>query len=148
MRRILVAVDESDASKRAATFVDGFFRRDEVTLTAVNVARVPIEWMPPTPWGAVYAWPYDEAESGRLEDALARQQREGEVVAAAQAPHDADVEVVFGETVDAILTAADDQDADLIVVGSNDKGFLRRLFEGSVSEQVTRRSTRPVLVVP
>lgn len=148
MRRILVAVDESDASKRAATFVDGFFRRDDVALTAVNVARSPIAWMPPAPWGTVYAWPYTDADGGALQDALNRQAREGEAVAAAQAPHDADVEVVFGETVEAILTAADDENADLIVVGSNDKGLLRRLFEGSVSEQVTRRSTRPVLVVP
>jgi hypothetical protein len=57
MRRILVAVDETPASRRAAAFVDGFFTGDDVSIVAVNVARVPVEWMPPAPYGGVYAWP-------------------------------------------------------------------------------------------
>ena len=52
-------------------------------------------------------------------------------VAVAQAPHDAEVEVVVGETVEAIERAAEDENADLVVVGSNDKGFLQRLLGGS-----------------
>ena len=148
MKRILVAVDDSTASKRAATFVEGFFRGDDVTITAVNVAHTPVPWMAPVPFGAVYTWPYGPTDEEALDQALADEEADATAVAAALAPKGADIEVVFGETVDAILKAADDEDADVVVVGSNDKGFLHRLLDGSVSERLTRASTRPVLVVP
>jgi nucleotide-binding universal stress UspA family protein len=143
-----VAVDESAASRRAATFVDGFFRGDDVAITAVNVARSPVPWLAPVPFGAAYAWPYGPAETDAVEAAIAEEEANATAVAAAQAPHDADVEVVFGETVEAIIRAAEDENVDLVVVGSSDKGFLKRLLDGSVSQRLTRESTRPVLVVP
>jgi len=146
MKRILVAVDESDASRRAAIFVDGFFTGDDVSIVAVNVARVPVTWMPPVPFGGVQVW--SAGDQARIEDAVAEVNRAGEAIAASQAPHDAEIDVVLGETVQAIQRAADDHDADLIVVGSNDKGFLQRLVSPSVAERLTRESVRPVLVVP
>lgn len=150
MRRILVAVDESEASRRAATFVDGFFHgRDDVSIVAVNVARVPLEWMPAVPYGTIAPWPASPTyDRDAVDEAMAREEGEAQAVAAAQAPPGAEVEVVFGETVEAIMTAADDQNADLVVVGSSDKGFLQRLIGGSVSDDLARRSSRPVLIVP
>jgi len=149
MKRILVAVDESPASRRAAQFVDGFFRGDDVSIVAVNVARVPMEWMPAAPYGRTYAWPAAAVADGSvIDDALAREEATAEAIAVEQAPRDAHVEVVFGETVEAILQAAEDESADLIVVGSTDKGFLQRLLGGSVSERLTRAAALPVLVVP
>ncbi|HEY8526306.1 MAG TPA: universal stress protein [Acidimicrobiales bacterium] len=150
MSRILVAVDDSDASRRAAAFVDGFFHgQDDVSIVALNVAHVPVEWMPAVPYGTVAPWPAaPTADRAAVEEAMAREEGEAEAMTAARAPQGAEVEVVFGETVDAILTAAEEEGADLVVVGSNDKGFLQRLFGGSVAEDLTRRSPRPVLVVP
>lgn len=149
MRKILVAVDEGPASRRAAKFVEGFFRHDDdVSITAVNVARAPVPWVAPAPFGAVYAWPYGADDAAAFDEAVAEEQAAGTAVAAAQAPVGADVEVVFGETVEAIIRAADDENADVIVVGSTDKGFLARLLDGSVSQRLTRESSRPVLVVP
>jgi nucleotide-binding universal stress UspA family protein len=149
MRHILVAVDESDASRRAASFVDQMFGdRDDVSIVALNVARVPVEWMPPAPYGGLYSWPFGVDDRSPFDAAMAREEAEGRAVAAAQAPPGADIEVVAGQTVEAIERAAEDENADLIVVGSNDKGFLQRLFGGSVSEELARHRTRPVLVVP
>jgi nucleotide-binding universal stress UspA family protein len=150
MRKILVAVDETAASRRAAAFVDGFFGGEkDVSIVAVNVARVPVDWMPPAPYGGIYAWPFTVGgERESVEEALAREEAKGRTVATAQAPHDADVEVVVGEPVEAIERAADDEKADLVVVGSNDKSFLQRLLGGSVAEELARHRTRPVLVVP
>ncbi|MGH9230512.1 MAG: universal stress protein [Acidimicrobiales bacterium] len=48
---------------------------------------------------------------------------------------------------EAISHAAEDEDADLVVVGSNDRGFLQRLLGGSVSQELARKSPRPVLIV-
>jgi len=148
MRRILVAVDESAASRRAATFVEGFFKADDVSITAVNVARVPVEWMP-APYGGIFPWPAGPiVDPEAVDRVFVREGAEAEAVAAEQAPADADIEVVFGETVEAITRAAADANADLIVVGSTHKGFLERLFSGSVAERLARESPLPVLVVP
>ena len=46
-----------------------------------------------------------------------------------------------------ILTYADDVDADLVVMATHGRRGLRRLFLGSVAEEVVRHSNRPVLTV-
>lgn len=151
MPSILVAVDETEGSRRAAAFVDRFFVGTEGDVTAVNVARSPVEGMPPVPYGGIYAWPWpgvSGVERSTDVETIQRVESAGESVAGRQAPRGADIEVVFGETVDAILSAAEDREADLIVVGSNERGFLDRLLGGSVSEDLTRKAERPVLVVP
>ena len=152
MPRILVAVDRTEGSRRAAAFVDRFFAGKDVAITAVNVARNPVDTVPLVAFGGVFPWGPagpDMAAGDRAawERAVVREQQEGEAVALAQAPADADVEVVFGEVVEAILRAANDEAADLIVVGANDKGFLQRLLGGSVSEELARKAPRPVLIV-
>ena len=47
----------------------------------------------------------------------------------------------------AVLRYADENDIDLIVMGTHGRRGLRRLFLGSVSEEVIRLSKRPVLTV-
>lgn len=153
MKQILVAVDETDGSRRAAEFVERFFAGMDVSITAVNVARVPVEWLGPAPYGGLLVWPWGasgavrEDERSRVDDAMARQEADSQAVAVAQAPADAEVSVVFGEAVEAISQAADSEGADVIVVGSNHKGLVQRLLGGSVSEELARSSSIPVLVV-
>lgn len=147
MPRILVAVDETEGSRRASEFVNRFFAGMDVSITAVNVARQPTESVPAIPYGRVYPWPWPGVPAPDLDEEVARKEQAAEAVAVRQAPEDADVEVVFGEAVEAISRAAEDENADLIVVGSNDKGFLQRLFGGSVSEDLARKAPRPVLIV-
>jgi hypothetical protein len=45
-RRILVALDETDASRTAAEFVNEFFGDRDMEVFAINVARHPIMWYP------------------------------------------------------------------------------------------------------
>ena len=52
-----------------------------------------------------------------------------------------------GEPVAAIVHAAAEHHADVIVVGSQSRGWLSRLFEPSVSVRVQRATHLPVLVV-
>ncbi len=56
--------------------------------------------------------------------------------------------LVQGPTVDTILQQAERLDADLIVVGSHGHGAVFDMLVGSISSEVIRRSTVPVLVVP
>jgi len=56
--------------------------------------------------------------------------------------------VVDDEPVDALLTAAADLGADLIVVGSHGQGAVSAAFLGSTAMKLLHRSEVPVLVVP
>lgn len=54
---------------------------------------------------------------------------------------------VVGQPASEILDVADQVDADLIVVGTREPGFLERLFGGSVSQGVARQARCDVLIV-
>lgn len=47
-----------------------------------------------------------------------------------------------------ILSAADEEQCDLIVMGSHGKGFLAHTFLGSVSSAVLNRTRKPVFIIP
>jgi len=53
-----------------------------------------------------------------------------------------------GNPVEEILTTSDEQNSDMIILGSHGKGILKHTFLGTVPEKVLRRSRRPVLIVP
>jgi nucleotide-binding universal stress UspA family protein len=55
--------------------------------------------------------------------------------------------LVEGASGQMIIHVAGELDADVIVVGSHGKGWLKRVVIGSISEYVLRHSTIPVLVV-
>lgn len=59
----------------------------------------------------------------------------------------AKVVVSLGAPLTEILHLSEEEDVSLIALGSHGKGYLQEVFLGSVSENVIRRSRRPVLVV-
>jgi nucleotide-binding universal stress UspA family protein len=58
------------------------------------------------------------------------------------------IDVTSGEPPDAILQAARKQKADLVVMGTNGLGGVKKFLLGSTTEKVLRRTETPVLVVP
>ncbi len=56
--------------------------------------------------------------------------------------------VVLGPTADMILQAVEHVSASHVVVGSHGHGGLHHLLVGSVAEEVVRRATVPVVLVP
>ena len=146
-RCILVALDETEASRRAAAFVNRFFDGVDAEIIALNVAHVPIPWYPATGWGygiaAPYAYPLPEHTD---EDVEAAEER-GEQVVAESGIHPDEAVVDFGDPVEVIRSTAGERDADLVVVGTSSKGWWSRLLEGSVSERLLRDAECPVLVV-
>jgi len=53
-----------------------------------------------------------------------------------------------GATAETILREADRLSADVVLMGTRARGAVRELFVGSVSKEVLRQSTRPVLLIP
>jgi nucleotide-binding universal stress UspA family protein len=52
-----------------------------------------------------------------------------------------------GQPGESIVSAAQAEDADLVVVGSHGRGVVARILLGSVSDHVVRHAPCPVLVV-
>ena len=66
----------------------------DVSITAVNVARVPANAVPSPPDGGVFAWPSPRTKEQVLEahdDAKERERQNGECVVRAEAPDEANV---------------------------------------------------------
>jgi nucleotide-binding universal stress UspA family protein len=55
--------------------------------------------------------------------------------------------LLFGNAADAIVEAAAEEKADLIVMGTHGRGGLSRVLLGSVAEHVLRKAACPVLTV-
>ncbi|MEZ5410080.1 MAG: universal stress protein [Acidimicrobiales bacterium] len=161
MRKVLVAIDGSEATHRVVAFVNHFFQGNggggDVEVIGVNVGLA--DTVPPTGFiipdgamfGMAYPWYYDRpsgewAEMAAREDDEARQ--EAAAVVAESGLEDAEALGRLGEPADTIVRVADEQDVDLIVVGDNHRGALQRLLAPSISREVVKRSERPVLVVP
>lgn len=142
MIRVLLALDESVASFRAAREGARLFRTDAEFLV-INVARVPVPWLPVSGFGTVSLPPpsWDAADLATFSEADLLQ-RAGEAGASP-----AEVVTAVGDPVQCICAAAEEHDVDVVVVGGHDKGFLARLFDPSVSAGVVRGTHRPVLVV-
>ncbi len=161
MRKVLVAIDGSEATHRVVGFVNDFFRNggsDDIEVIGVNIGMA--DTAPPTGFilpdgamfGMAYPWYYDRpgsewAEATAKEEEQA--QRKAATVVAESGLEDAQaVGRLGGEPADTIVRVADEQDVDLIVVGDNHRGALQRLLTPSTSREVVKRSERPVLVVP
>ena len=61
---------------------------------------------------------------------------------------EAECHVYYDDPIPAILDAATRQKADLIVMSTHGRGGLSRMLYGSVADQILRRATLPVLLVP
>jgi len=159
MTRVLVAVDDTEGSVRAAETAHRLFG-DEAEYLAVNVTNVAdlaaIPWYG-AGWGAPYAAPYGTVWSYRSTDAVGAvgELGDGEDVAAAQARDVADQSGLpdatavgeEGDPASAILRAAEERGVDVIVVGTEERGWLDRFLRPSVSKEIVRHANVPVLIV-
>jgi nucleotide-binding universal stress UspA family protein len=155
MTLVLLAVDESEESIGAARQARRLFGADATYLAVYVSETVPAWTAVPTAWGSVYPYPY-AAPYPLVEDDLAdagsdRPVREDARDTAEQLAGEAGIDAVgtvgeIGDPAEAILSAAERHGADVIVVGATHKNWWRRLLEGSVSQDLVRRSNRPVLI--
>jgi nucleotide-binding universal stress UspA family protein len=58
-----------------------------------------------------------------------------------------DIRVAYGDPADELLTLADREKVDVIVIGSSGKGFIKRKVLGSVSNRVVQNAKCSVYVV-
>jgi nucleotide-binding universal stress UspA family protein len=139
MKRILVAVDGSDPSLKAARMAADVAVRFGAKLTLVHV--VPKLVLPPDVYGLTIAEVEKEhrAYADRLlEKAISTLQEPGLEITTT---------VLYGSPAEAIAEEGAASDVGLIVVGSRGHGAVARMFLGSTSDRLVHISPKPVLVV-
>jgi nucleotide-binding universal stress UspA family protein len=138
---ILVAVDQSEASRDAFELACTLALEDHAALLLVSVLDVTNLIA-----AAGYDAPYPEETIDIMKDA--RQQLLNANKTAAEAKRIA-VTTALGEgdAVDEIIRIANENTVGLICAGTHGRKGLARLFIGSVAEGVLRRAEVPVLVV-
>lgn len=138
--RILVPTDLSDFAALAFRYAVAFSRRVPSKLTLLYAGDVffPLE-ASGMPLG-YYLESMPEPRERLLEKLVEQARRHANGL-------DVDARVVSDSPSRAIIRAANDIDADLIIMGTHGRHGLQRAFLGSVTESVLRHTTRPVLTV-
>ena len=151
MKTILVGYDGTRGAERALERAAELARAFEAKVVVVSVATPPSAIATPGAFGLMPYAPYPtEHELGgapQLDEALWERHRERVAALLASGGVAAEFAGVVGVPDDQILAVADQEEADLIVVGTREPGFFERLFSGSVSQSVARRAHCDVLVV-
>lgn len=159
--RVLIAVDDSETSVRAAQTAYRLFG-DDARYTVINVAtNQSVLWgedalqsgmvYPLAVPGAGYVGgiPFqvvdgdpEQAARDRIEEA---ERRADDIAREAGIPA-AEPVGETGDAATAIVDAARDHRADVIVVGTHERNWFARLFTGSVANAVAKDADVPVLI--
>lgn len=135
-KKILCPIEFDDNSMVALRYARDLASDNHATLYVLNVVFMPVAspGFPEEPRPVVS----DEPSKHGLEK-VAREQLHGKVR----------YELVtrIGSPADTINQAAEDLDADLIIIATHGRTGVTRFFLGSVAERVVRESQRPVLTI-
>jgi len=139
MKRILVAIDGSDPSLKAARMAADIALRFGAQLTLVHV--VPKLLLPPDVYGLTLA------EVEKEHRAYAEKLLQKAVSFLAEPGVDTTSTILYGSPAESIAEEAAGADVGMVVVGSRGHGAVARMFLGSVSDRIVHISPKPVLVV-
>lgn len=133
---VLCAYDDSESAKRALERAADISKMYGAELSVVSVAPVGAS----AAGRAIGEDPVDTAADHLAELGAARTFLE-------ERGQSAKYVEATGHVGDAIVAAADEHEADLIVVGTRELGLIQRLFGASISDAVTRNANCDVLIV-
>lgn len=144
-RRILAALDDTDSSDAVVACARLLATRCAAQVTALHVvpsAALGAMLAPAAPRADAVE---DDARVGLRHDTDRFTER---LVGSGLAREQVTSETAFGEPAQEILAAAERHESELIVMGTHNRGGVRRLLLGSVAAAVLRGAACPVVVVP
>jgi len=147
-RRVLCAIDFSDASLAALQFTLSLAQESDAALTLLHVLEWPWE-EPPAP--ATEELPAEQgialAEFRRYSEQRAQKRLESLVPDSLRVSQAPAVRLRSGKPHVQVLQVAADEKTDLIVIGVHGRNPLDMALFGSTTNQVVRRATCPVLTL-
>jgi nucleotide-binding universal stress UspA family protein len=139
---VVVGIDGSEGSKRAAEHGVAIARHWGAKLKLVTVVRTPEGW-----WGIGGAPPSPESLSTALVEGQQRILSEFEENLNLEGVEYETVEEL-GDPVSRLLAVAETSQADMVVIGRRGAGLAERVILGSTADRLTHLAPCPVLVVP
>ena len=142
MINIVLPVDFSDATERLIEGAVKFAKETNGKICLIHVAPADIGFA----IGDMGFQYFPEVEQNEIKEELVRLNNlEQRIIA-----HDIDCEHLLKQGVagDIILEYAKQKNAGYIVMGSHGRSGIYDVFVGSLTKELTRRSTIPVLVIP
>lgn len=147
LKTIVLGYDGTRSAERALERAAAIAQAFEASIVVADVAAPQPVQAAPGAFGLVPYYEYS-ADIGLRADAVRWLEHRGRIDAFLGGRGIAhEFAGVVGEPAAEITDVAEQRDADLIVVGTRQAGFLERLFGGSVSQGVARRAHCDVLVV-
>ena len=138
IQKILLPIDNSDHAQKAVRYAVDLAKLTQATVVVMHAYHLPIFRRRGTAVAEDFKVSLEEESKELVAEVAAQLQGEGIAVSAL---------VVEGSPSEAILTAAETDQPDLIIIGSRGTGGLPGLNLGSVVDRVVRRALTPVLVV-
>ncbi|CAG0992053.1 universal stress protein [Geobacter sp.] len=144
-KKILVAIDGSPLSDKAAEEAvrmaagnpSQFRSKIYAMLVLPNAPRSTFtDFVPPPPITETKEW--DELRE-RVFYVIEKNAKEADIPL--------EIKVVYGDPADELITYAEKEQIDVIVIGSSGKGFLKRKLLGSVSHKVVKNASCSVYIV-
>lgn len=142
MENILVAIDFENNENLLIDYAVKFAKRFDAKIWLVHIAE-------PEPDFVGY-----EVGPQYIRDTLAEELRDEhkQLQAYAEALNkkgiDADGLLVQGATVEMIMIESEKLKIDMIITGHHEHSFLYKIFLGSISTEIVKKSKIPVLVIP
>ncbi|WP_084688128.1 universal stress protein [Paraburkholderia oxyphila] len=153
LRRIMIAVDDSNASMQALRFAGRVAPRD-ADVRIVCAAEQPRSWQAGGAYTAGDAWMKDTLAAARqelrheAERTLERAMSAFDGQVASVSGHVLNLSGESGAVVNALSAAASEWQADVLIVGARHRGRVKRWVDGSVSGALAVSAPCPLLVVP
>ena len=136
--RILFAHDGGMLAERALVYLEHVARVEKAEVIVLHVYEIPDQYASSEGYDALCAQ-YSAVANEVVEDAVTYL-HEREVSARGMS--------MMGDSARVILEVAGQEDASMIVIGSRGPSSMAELMLGSVSVEVLRHASCPVLVVP
>lgn len=139
---IVIGVDGSEGSQRAAEHGAAIARHWDARLMLVTVVRTPEGW-----WGIGGAPPSPESLSQALIEG--QQQILSEMEDHLELEElDYELTEELGDPVSRLLAVCEENEADMLVIGRRGAGLAERVILGSTADRLTHLASCPVLVIP
>ncbi len=139
---VVVGIDGSDGSDRAAEHGAAIARHWDAELLLVTVVRTPEGW-----WGIGGAPPTPEALSAALVEGQQKILSDTESHLDLDGVNYRTVEEL-GDPVSRLLAVCEINQVDLLIIGRRGAGIAERVILGSTADRLTHLASCPVLVVP
>ena len=140
LQKIVCALDLSEHSRQVAEYATMLAKMSGASIVAVYAAPTLTQYtgfhVPPNTIDSFVGEIVSGAEKA-MADFVAEHFPDVQVKA----------EVVVGYAAEEILSLAENEDADLIVMGTHGRKGIDRILFGSVAEKVVKKSSRPVLTI-